>query len=176
MKEEIIEFFKKYKIDKKIIDDFFEYQNINDKKRKKVISKSITYPSCDLNLIGAYPEIDNNNILIDYKLRIPKVTDIYSSLIYIHEVIHGLILQDNINNYFSEDIFEEVIPMLYEDLFIDYLTEEYGYDIKDLYNEYTLLRFKDPNIDYKYFIARLIINNYNCSEKEGAKKLINKFL
>lgn len=173
MKEQIIEIFKNYKIDKKVIDDFFKYQNIGDEKRKKVMTKVITYPLCDLDFIGAYPKVDNN-ILIDYKLRLPKATDIYSSLIYIHEIIHGLILQDNINTNFKEDIFEEVLPMLYEDLFINYLVEEYGYDIKDLYNEYTLLRFKDPNINYKYFIARLIINNYYSSEKEGAKKLINK--
>lgn len=165
MKTKIINILKSYSIDKKIIDDFFCYQNLNNCNLENVQKKTTVYPICDLNIIGVYPKLENN-ILIDYKLRLPKPDNLYNSLIYIHETIHGLILENNINNFFDDDnYYEEILPMLYEDLFINYLDKKNIYHLNNLYNKYIQEKYYDINIDEKYTIARFIINNLSYESK-----------
>lgn len=165
MKDKIINVLKTYPINDKIINDFFDDQNLNNCNLENVRKKITIYPDCDLNIIGVYPKT-KNNILIDYKLRLPKPNNLYNSLIYIHEIIHGLILENNLYNFLdNNDIYEEILPMLYEDLFISYLDNNDIYHLNNLYNKYIQTKYYDINIDEKYTIARFIINDINNEYK-----------
>ena len=175
MKEEIINVLKAYSINEDIINDFFDSQKLNLCNLENVRKKITIYPICDLDIIGVYPKIENN-ILIDYKLRLPKPNNLYNSLIYVHEIIHGLILENNLNNYFdNNNLYEEILPMLYEDLFINYLYSQRIYNLIALYNNYIQARYNDINIDEKYIIARFVIDNLSY-ENQNDKNLKIKMI
>lgn len=167
MKEKIIEQLKNYSIDKEIIFEFFNQHNLNINKIK---DKIITYPCCDLDIIGVYPKIENN-ILVDYKIRVPKIDNLYNALINIHEIIHGLILENNLNMTYKDNEYEEVLPMLYEDIFVDYLVNNKQYNIRYIYNEYTIAKSNDDSLDERYIKARRVIGNMNNNIKHKIKKL-----
>ena len=105
--------------------------------------------------MGAYPKI-NNDYLIDYKVRVSKADNLYNSLVYIHEIIHGIILENNLYQKYNSN-YEEVLPMLFEDLFIRYLKDQ---NILKIYEDYKKEIYLDKKIDNNYKEARNIIDNY----------------
>ena len=168
MVELLIEKLKAYPMDMATIKEFFKSRNIDIDKIK---DKTISYDNNELFFYGTYPKIEDK-ILVDYKVRVPKVKNLYDALIFVHETTHGLILDDHLDRlYIENDIFDEVLPMLYEDYFINFLVNQKGLNVKDLYNMYTEEVFKDIYTDSKYIIGRLVIDQYYHNNQ---KKMIIK--
>jgi len=171
MKEKLIEILKSYTIDKELVYEFFNNQNLNTNSLNEVRKKTTLYPCCDLDIIGVYPKI-NKDILVDYRVRAPKINNIYDSLIYIHETIHGLILETNLNMEFKDDEYEELLPMVYEDKFIEYLLVNKIYDVKNIYDEYIITKYNDKDSDERYIKARSVINSFSNNKVKVKKRYI----
>ena len=94
MYEELINFFKTIEL---YNEDYFN--------KIKVNTKTIDLPYEEIkDFVGCYKK-DNE----EFKLILPKLTDYYSMLIYIHEYTHCLFLDDE----------EEIFPNLMEAIFIN---------------------------------------------------------
>lgn len=84
----------------------------------KRITKIHTY---DMDFIGVYSKDNNTNI----KVILPKLTNLKSALIYIHELTHYVYYLFREGIYTYDNIFDEVIPFSNEGYF---LREFYGND------------------------------------------------
>ena len=67
---------------------------------------------------GVYPKITEENILIDLKIYIPKILDLKTLLINIHELNHAYILYTKLNQKF-EDIDYEILAKQEEKDFLN---------------------------------------------------------
>jgi hypothetical protein len=127
------------------IKNFFVYVDLYDNNQFERIKNKSRYYSIKeydngfIPPIGCYPNIENNRI-VDYKVSIPYVEDIFTGIINVHELIHSIILDSRINNAFDEFCLNESVPMFYEKLFI--------YSFKDA----KLLK------KYKYYLSKLSLN------------------
>lgn len=106
---DLIDFFKRHNLYDK---DMFDYLSYN--------STMIDYKDPDQRcFIGCFPVFDKKNKLIKIHLCVPYVYDDITMLISIHELVHGITLYKKINKKCDIGIDCEVIPMLYEKIYIN---------------------------------------------------------
>lgn len=111
-------------IDINKVNEFIRYIILRKLSKKDIqtLNKRIsTTHIMDMNFIGVYSK--NNNT--DIKCVLPKLTNLKSALIHIHELTHYVyyLFREGIFTY--DDVFDEVIPFSNEDYF---LREFYGND------------------------------------------------
>lgn len=63
---------------------------------------------------GVFPIVDDNNIIKDIKLCVPKIKDDLTVSINIHEYVHLLLLYRNLNKEYKESDYDELLPVMYE--------------------------------------------------------------
>ncbi len=63
---------------------------------------------------GVFPIVDDNNIIKDIKLCVPKIKDDITVSINIHEYVHLLLLYRNLNKEYKESDYDELLPVMYE--------------------------------------------------------------
>lgn len=113
MNRKFLLFLKKYNI---YNEDIFKYYENN----KTVIGNQ------DINngFIGCYPKIENG-ILKKVKIVVPRIESYVDISINIHEYVHLVRLYNNLGKPIVFTDYEEVLPVLYELLFLnDNLNEE----------------------------------------------------
>ena len=109
MKEEFISFLKKHNLyDREIINSFLN---------KSFIDEDIRYSGC-LYII------DNKNILLQVRACVPTIVDYRTMLVNIHEYVHYYIVSKKIGQKVIIGRNCEVLPMLYEKIFIIEKNEE----------------------------------------------------
>ena len=85
-----------------------------------------------LLFIGTYPQVDENNILKSVNICVPKMTNDITVGMNIHEYVKALMLYRNLGKEYQEDKYEELMPTLYE---LVYLKENDQEDYLNLYLE-----------------------------------------
>ena len=104
-----------------------------------------------IGFVGTFEKLDNE-IIIDYNLCLPKIIDIQTLLINIHELAHTLITISNIGTKYQDNLYSECIPIAMERLYI----LNFQKNLLLEFNKYQLsiLKEKSKNgIDIKYLLA-----------------------
>lgn len=161
---EIIAFFKKHNM---YSDKMFDYLQNN------TIMINYNYKE-NRDFIGCYHIIQNNK-LNKIKLITPYPTNEITTLINIHEITHGIELYKHLNKKYTPDISCEVLPMLYERIYVNEVNS------KELL-EYAANLDKEITNQEQYLLGLNLrdelLNNYNYnfnSTKRKVKKLVNKY-
>ena len=63
---------------------------------------------------GVFPIVDDNNIIKDIKLCVPKIKDDITVSINIHEYVHLLMVYRDLNKEYKESDYDELLPVMYE--------------------------------------------------------------
>ena len=120
MEDKYIEFLKKTEIyDKEALD----YLKDN--------TKVVDYSEETSNLIGTYPQVDNN-ILKGVNICVPKMTNDITVGMNIHNYVSALMLYRNINKEFKNDKYEDLMGTYYE---LAYLKDNEQEDYFNMYLE-----------------------------------------
>ena len=107
MPDILINFFNKYEFyDKKIFEYIEKNSMIIDINRDK-----------NLVFIGCFPKVEKD-ILVGFKIILPKIVDDKTLFIWLHEYLHAISLYKKIGLEYFEDCNEEVMPVCYEKLFV----------------------------------------------------------
>jgi len=102
--------------------DFLQKYNLLDKESFIFISNRTT--NIDYNnleerdTIGCYCKINEKETLKDFKVTVPKIIDERTVIINIHEYIHALILYKMLNKKYEIGIEKEVLPLMYEKIYV----------------------------------------------------------
>ena len=118
---EFVNFFKKHNLYDVNIFNYLRYNSIqfdyhDDEKRP---------------YIGYHYLTDKNDILTKIKLYVPYIDSHKTILINIHEYIHGIILYNKLEKKFKQEIDSEILPILYEKI---YLLENPSKELEDFLN------------------------------------------
>ena len=108
--------------------------------------------------IGTYPKIDENNILKDIHICVPKKTNDITISMNIHEYVEALLLFRNLNEEYKEEKQKDLMPTFYE---LVYLKENNQDDYFNIYLE----QIKESN---SYLTILL-----NLFDKENVKEKNN---
>jgi len=102
--------------------NFFKKHNLYDEEIFNYINKNSTRFEYDneelIPFIGCYYIKNSQDILQKIKLYVPYITNQITVLINIHEYIHAIELYKKIGKKFKEDNLKEILPMLYERIYI----------------------------------------------------------
>lgn len=123
--------------------DFLKKHNLLEKESFIFISnhtKNINYENYEeREFIGCYYEINEKGKLISFKVCVPEITNERTLLINIHEYIHALLLYNMLNKKCDIGLEKEVLPMLYEKLYIleneEVSMKEYQHQLLETINE-----------------------------------------
>ena len=137
----IINKLNSYSLNELIVEEFFDFHKLYKCGIENVYKNIRFYPIEHQDFMGIYLE-QENGILKDYHAIVPRVTNLHSALINIHETMHCLMLENKIGKEYESSDLEEVIPVLYEGLFINFLIANKHYNLTDVYNEYQAYRIK----------------------------------
>ena len=138
---EFISFLKKYNIyDEEVFNSFFRDAFMFDYE-----------DNCDFS--ECVYDVDERNVLIRIKACIPKMIDYRTILINIHEYVHYYTLYRKLGKELKVEIDCEVLPMLYERIFV--MEKDNG----DLYNYWNSLRNSVLKNDNKYYVYALDVQD-----------------
>lgn len=115
-------------------DIFFEFCNLNEHTMDAVIEHTEVINESIYESFACYP-ITENGILVNYNLSVPLPCNALNMLMYIHGIIHGLVLQSRIGVPYEHTEYDEILPVVYEGVFINFLSTK-GYSVKGLHREY----------------------------------------
>lgn len=155
--------------EQKFIDFLKEFGIYNEQafKYMKTIKKQVNYKEEDtMSFIGCYPIMENNTVK-DIRICVPKMIDDISVSINIHEYVHFLNMYNNLNKEYVFKNTEEVLPVLYEFVFLSKCTDIETKDYLSFYKEY--IKQKDDE-GLKVFLE--IWNHYFEKDKEKLLKRI----
>jgi len=108
MYEIYIEFLKKYNLYDKEVFDFIKDKTVY-----------VDYMNTDSeDFIGVYPIVDEDNIVRDLRMCVPTIVDDISISMNIHEYVHLIKMYSNLNKEYVEDKYKELLPVMYELLFL----------------------------------------------------------
>ena len=105
-----------------------------------------------IDFIGNFEIVNEKGYLLDYQLCLPKIIDLQTLLINIHELAHALIVNSNIGTKYQDNLYSECIPIAMERLYI----LNFQKNLLLEFNKYQLsiLKEKSKNgIDIKYLLA-----------------------
>lgn len=156
--------------------DFITRHNLYDNKSFIAISNRTT--NIDYNneqardFIGCFYKVEND-IITDFKVCVPKIIDIRTLFINIHEYVHALIIYNSLGKKEDIGLEKEVLPLMYEEMYAVFDDEisikDYLKDHCEMINE---MNSEEYTIASK--IKDKIIYKYNDLDKqlECAKKLV----
>lgn len=161
--------------------DFFKRHNMYEEKMFNYLEDNTTMLDYrdpeQRDFVGCFYVQNKKNILSSLHINIPYVYDELTALIDVHEITHGIENYRMIGKKFKKNITVEVLPILYEKLYIldnnsdrfravgKYLDEMIG---RDSAEEYLLaLKMRDE-----------LLKNYNYDMhkmQKLSKKLVKKY-
>lgn len=161
--------------------DFFKRHNLYNEEMFDYFSRNssmIDYEDKEQRLfIGCFYTFGKDKRLKDIHLNVPYVYNDITMLVSIHEFIHAIILYKNINKKVNIGIDKEVLPMLYEKIYIN----ENNNPILIEY-EKKLNKLINPKEDKEYVIGLALrdqlIENYNYDFEKlsrKVKRLVRKY-
>lgn len=160
----LIDFFKRHNL---YDDDMFNYFQDN--------SIMVDYRLEETrDMIGTYYIFGKNNKLKSFYLAIPYLDDDITMLISIHEIVHAIMAYDRLNKSLVIDSSCEILPMLYEKIFV---LESKSQKASDFLN------YLDSNIrcveqyENGFILREQLIDYYDYDFKKinkKAKKLLRK--
>ncbi len=109
---------------------------------------------------GCYPILDDNNILKDIRLCIPKITDDITVSINIHEYVHLLRLYKYLNKEYIESEYEELLPVMYE---LSYLKSVNNKDYIDRYIDH---------INEKDNYLKVLLDTFNINKDNNKTNIL----
>ena len=149
----------------KRINNFFKEHNLYDEVMFKYLENHtdmIDYRDIDQRmLIGcAYAINEKTSKVESFRICIPFDIDDITTLISIHEIVHGIIGYKHLNKKYKHDITVEALSMLYEYIYIyehpsDKLIK-YGKYLDNMINE-----FSDESYKFALFAREELFMNYN---------------
>lgn len=166
--------------------NFFKNHNLyNENMFNYLRNNSIQFDYLDEEkrpYIGYHYITDKNSILTKIILYVPYIDNQKTILINIHEYIHGIILYNNLEKKFKQGTDSEILPLLYERL---YLTENKDKEIENFLNYLNNRISEDPLNLIQYKIALEVQQqmlsyyqekNPNFTElQKKAKKIARKY-
>lgn len=164
---ELISFFQKHNLYNQAM---FKYLQAN--------STMIDYEDEEQRcFIGCFYTFENKNILQKIHLNIPYVYDEITTLISIHEIIHGIELYPYLNKKVIIKDTCEILPILYEKIYVEETQDE------KLHNYHKYLDSCIDKTDKPYYLALAVreelYKNYNYDinkMKKLSKKLVKKHI
>lgn len=161
--------------------NFFKRHNLYNKEMFDYFSKNanmIDYRDEEQRiLMGCFYIFDKKNRLKSIHLNVPYIYDDITMLISIHEFIHAIMMYKFINKKVNIGIDKEVLPMLYEKIYIN----ENNNPILIEY-EKKLNKLINPKEDKEYVIGlalrEQLIENYNYDFEKlsrKVKRLVRKY-
>ncbi len=163
--------------------EFLHHHNIYDDKTYKYYlnnANNFDYYNEDMfrNYIGCSFVTNKNNILKQIVPVVPYLVDDITTLINIHEYVHTLNVYERLNKKFKTSIYDEILPIFYEKLFV---LENSNPKLNNY--ERFLDKIAADNDDEKYLlgikVSNDLLNNYNNDNFNKmsikAKKLSKKY-
>jgi len=153
---------------------FFKKHNLYNKEMFDYLSKNTTIIDYEYEeqriFIGCFYTFDKNGILKSIHLVLPYQYDEITTLICIHELIHGIELYKKLNKKAKITNDCEVLPILYEKIYVEEIKTKKIYEYQQYLDN---LISKDSE---KYYIALSIrdelYKEYNYDMKKIKKKSI----
>jgi len=106
---DLIDFFKRHKLYNKEMFDYFSNNAI-----------MIDYEDEEQRMfVGCFCILGKDKKLKSILLNVPYIYDDITMLVSIHEFVHGIMLYGNLNKKVKIGIDKEVLPMLYEKIYIN---------------------------------------------------------
>lgn len=164
--------------------NFFKKHNLYDKEMFDYLrNNSILFDYLDEDkhpYIGYHYLTDKEGKLTKIILFVPYIDDYHTILINIHEYIHGIILYNKLGKKYKQDKDSEILPLLYEKL---YLLENPDKNLEPFKKKLNENITENSPIEYKIAleVQNEIINYYqeyspNLNKLENkAKKLARKY-
>lgn len=177
----IIGTLKTYPFNETVVEEFYDFFKLYKCGIENIHKNIRYYPMEAKDLMGVYLKVEDGN-LVSYTARLPHVTNLYSALMYIHESIHCLELENKLNEPYSSSIYDEVLPVLFEGLFVNFLCANKGYNLTDIYGQYQEYRKrKIENIDNEkkqayvnaYLLQEQLMDDFKENPNAFLKKMRN---
>lgn len=155
--------------------DFFKRHNLYDEKIFNYLQEnSVMFDYRDEDsrpFIGCYYSYSKDNKLQKITLCVPFIDDDITTLINIHEYIHGILMYNKIGYKFKTNIDCEILPMLYERIFIEETQNEELNEYLEYLNQKVLENPK-PEYQLALSIQDELLEEYN--KNNNIKKLNKK--
>ncbi len=137
------------------ITDFFKRHNLYDEKMFEYISDHtdyIDYNDPDMRfLIGCAYQYDKRGKRLDrFRLCMPYAVDDRTTLMCIHEIVHGIDFYKHLNKKYKKKKTIEALPLLYEKIFV---TENPTPELISFANYLDSRISEDKEDSYKYGIS-----------------------
>lgn len=159
--------------------NFLKKYNLYDEAIYNYLIKNTTFVDykSDKDFIGCFYKLDKANNVIKINLCIPFLENDVTISITTHEYIHGYLLYKNIGYPYTPEITDEVIPMLFEQL---YYLENNTLEMKTHLEETKNNIIKGNRINHKLGILMqqelLSFQQYDVDTlKEYVNKLYKKY-
>ena len=164
------------------INSFFKRHNLYDEKMFRYLEEHtymIDYRDEDMRVfVGcAYKLNKHNNKVEGFRICIPFDTDDITTMVSIHEIVHGIIGYKCLNKKFIKDITCEALSMLYEYIYISENPSEklvkYGKYLDSMIND-----FSDESYKFALYARKEFFNNYDNDfdhMQKLTRKLENKY-
>ena len=163
----------------KEITEFFKRHNLYDEEMFEYLSSHTIYMDYYNNpearcTIGAAPKRIINNKIQDIGICMPYPVDYETTMICIHEIVHGIEIYKHLNKKPIDPFRSEALPFLYERIYQQEINDknyfgEFLDDINEsLDNKYTFALYAREILLEKYN------KNFNKMEKLS-KKLVRKY-
>ena len=88
-----------------LVEEFFKKENIYNEDFFEYIKNRVHYLPYNVSLdwFGCFPILDENNILIDFRIFVPTIKTEKNILVNIHEIYHGYELYNGLGKIYIED-------------------------------------------------------------------------
>ena len=160
--------------------DFFKRHNLYDEEMFKYLDSHTDmidyYNNPEARVcIGAGHHTENGRV-VRLRICIPYPVDYKTTLICIHEIVHGIIEYKHLNKKPIEEIRKEALPFVYEKLYLDEINNEDMNKFEDYLNDFNV----DKNNPYSFalYARDCLVENYNKDFKKMdklSKKLVKKY-
>lgn len=145
--------------------NFFKEVKLYDKEKfKKIEERKVTASDFEYD---AYPILDDDGVLIDFWLALPKVNSTNNTLTAIYGYAKALMMLDKIGKNYEETNLDEVMPIALERI---YLVLNRGKKDVRKFNKKQISMLN--NADKEAIILALALQFQVLSDYEGVKQLL----
>lgn len=148
--------------------DFFKRHNLYDEKIFNYLREnSVMFDYRDEDsrpFIGCYYTYSKDDKLKKISLCVPFIDDDITILINIHEYIHGILMYNKIGYKYKAGIDCEVLPMLYERIFVEETQNEKLKEYLKYLNK-NILESSNPEYQLALNVQDELLEEYNKNKK-----------
>ena len=156
--------------------NFFKEHNLYDEEMFKYLGKYTFHFDYNMKenriFTGCGPCVDKNGILRKVYVSVPFVIDDITTIINIHEYTHAIEFYYDIGKKFKKDKYVEVLPMMFE---LIYIREHYSKELEDYENFLnSCISRNNTNYILGAKMQEILADSYNYENIKQLKRKVRK--